>query len=1099
MDLSLRDALGGGGGGVPGGAPAEALMKRDFMSALEKESYDDKVGEKMTKSDYRPLLEGKDAKSGLGITSSVMLSGGRQDPPGQHTFPSDYLSGPMMSGMNDQWSQNKAKDTSMPDSFLGFSQSGMSGNVGSSMPPIQTNVNSNLSQMGLGKATDAQKSSSLFGSEPHIISNTSGNNPFKPSDPFSSGGPGIQPLDRSPAPTLSPSGSVDGSSPTSSTSEPLSPERSLCEAGKQQQRKKKKKRKGRDEVYSFLDSQERNGNAHKHDLQVKGALEVEDDEDEDNWEWEIRESGAGGRVKGKKMKSRARLPEEWGAPQQPVSPIPPEVAPTLASAPDFDHFNSNALKSNPTQAVPTSLTDRSHERLSADSSPQHISSTINNTNKSSAVGSITGNFASMTGDNLSPVSQTFSFLDSVLQTPPGSTPDSQSATPITNTTSLASDAFPTPADVITPSLQTLSGSSPSETSSDVPLTFALSSKPSPSSVKETQYPKTVLESVLNVDAKPFVPLASRVAPTTAPSPNAPIAVVKEATASAGILGGAVVIQSDCPPSTISEVVKPASANTSTKAAATPTLFTTPAVPTSLLTHSEHQESASPLLPPLEVKADKDKQEKTDVSPSKTEKIEAFDKKGTTEKQNKDNCPDKNQKSEKILKDEEKTDKKNSDKNNKIGEKTEKTDKPEKINKEDEKKSSEKKDEKGGKGVGKSPTGNGNKTLPSPDNKSKTEVVSTKANSSKSRPSTLHTNGEATSVKRHSPTTAQANKKSPLPKAATPTAAKRPPLATGSAKTPESGGAEKRPTVQKATPTSRSVANKNDSSTSTGTKTMANKNDKNENKSGETKKTKAIARPRPTSTTTNTTNGEAATAQRRRVITKPPVPKQSTLEKKPAVPRAPRTLRPINAPTPDLKNVRSKIGSTDNIKYQPGGGKVSSIQNNKTTDPSNPSKARVQIVHKKLDFSHVTSRCGSKDNIKHVPGGGNVQILNKKVDLSKVTSKCGSKDNIKHKPGGGDVKIESHKLNIKAKSKIGSLDNVGQGNGQTNGHKEERGEEKTPSPPNSTPSIGPAGVAKATAPAGAAKENGVKEPTPTPFGGDGLRDPLSIDRRIAEKN
>lgn len=38
------------------------------------------------------------------------------------------------------------------------------------------------------------------------------------------------------------------------------------------------------------------------------------------------------------------------------------------------------------------------------------------------------------------------------------------------------------------------------------------------------------------------------------------------------------------------------------------------------------------------------------------------------------------------------------------------------------------------------------------------------------------------------------------------------------------------------------------------------------------------------------------------------------------------------------------------------------------------------------------------------------------------------------PGGGDVKIESHKLNIKAKSKVGSMDNVGPGNGQTNGHK-----------------------------------------------------------------
>lgn len=37
-------------------------------------------------------------------------------------------------------------------------------------------------------------------------------------------------------------------------------------------------------------------------------------------------------------------------------------------------------------------------------------------------------------------------------------------------------------------------------------------------------------------------------------------------------------------------------------------------------------------------------------------------------------------------------------------------------------------------------------------------------------------------------------------------------------------------------------------------------------------------------------------------------------------------------------------------------------------------------------------------------------------------------------GGGEMKIESHKMNIKAKSKVGSMDNVGPGNGQTNGHK-----------------------------------------------------------------
>ncbi|XP_026230732.1 microtubule-associated protein 4 isoform X2 [Anabas testudineus] len=492
-----------------------------------------------------------------------------------------------------------------------------------------------------------------------------------------------------------------------------------------------------------------------------------------------------------------------------------------------------------------------------------------------------------------------------------------------------------------------------------------------------------------------------------------------------------------------------------------------------------------------VKSDnKDKQDKIGIS-GKTEKIDVVDNKEKEVQLKKDNDPDKNQKSEKILKEDEKM---SAEKNNKANDKVEKVDKPEKTNKDD------KKEEKGGKSMAKSPTGNSGKTLHSPDSKGKPDVGSTKPNSTRSRPSTLSTNGEATLAKHPSPTTASANKKSP-----TPITVKRPSMPTGSAKaakaakTPENSAAEKHPPVPKAASTARAAANKNGSSVTAASKTAANKNDKAESKTGETKKPKTTARPRPVSSTAPatpaaSTNGEATSAHRRRVITKPPVPKQTPLEKKPAVPRTPRTPRPINAPTPDLKNIRSKIGSIDNIKYQPGGGKVSSTPNNKTSDPSTPpGKARVQIVHKKLDFSHVTSRCGSKDNIKHVPGGGNVQILNKKVDVSKVTSKCGSKDNIKHKPGGGDVKIESHKLNIKAKSKIGSLDNVGPGNGQTNGNKEEKAEETQ----SSAPTTGPAGVAKATAPGGVAKENGVKEPTP--FGGDGLREPLSVDKGITQTN
>uniref|UniRef100_A0A673CMZ0 Uncharacterized protein n=1 Tax=Sphaeramia orbicularis TaxID=375764 RepID=A0A673CMZ0_9TELE len=66
--------MSGGGGGVPGGAPAEALLKRDFVATLEKESYDDKVGETVSKSDYRPLLDGKDAKSGKSVHTTVNVT-----------------------------------------------------------------------------------------------------------------------------------------------------------------------------------------------------------------------------------------------------------------------------------------------------------------------------------------------------------------------------------------------------------------------------------------------------------------------------------------------------------------------------------------------------------------------------------------------------------------------------------------------------------------------------------------------------------------------------------------------------------------------------------------------------------------------------------------------------------------------------------------------------------------------------------------------------------------------------------------------------------------------------------------------------------------
>ncbi|XP_054454403.1 microtubule-associated protein tau [Anoplopoma fimbria] len=167
-----------------------------------------------------------------------------------------------------------------------------------------------------------------------------------------------------------------------------------------------------------------------------------------------------------------------------------------------------------------------------------------------------------------------------------------------------------------------------------------------------------------------------------------------------------------------------------------------------------------------------------------------------------------------------------------------------------------------------------------------------------------------------------------------------------------------------------------------------------------------------------------------------------------------------APMPDLKHVRSKIGSTENMKHQPGGGKVQILD--KKLDLANvqarcgskdnlkhtPGGGKVQIIEKKLDLSSVQSRCGSKDNIKHVPGGGNVQIVHKKIDLTNVQSKCGSKANIRHKPGGGNIEIKSEKIEFKGQSKIGSLDNIGHvpGGGQRRREKGKEAEGSTSDSP-----------------------------------------------------
>lgn len=60
-----------------------------------------------------------------------------------------------------------------------------------------------------------------------------------------------------------------------------------------------------------------------------------------------------------------------------------------------------------------------------------------------------------------------------------------------------------------------------------------------------------------------------------------------------------------------------------------------------------------------------------------------------------------------------------------------------------------------------------------------------------------------------------------------------------------------------------------------------------------------------------------------------------------------------APSPNLKTVRSKIGSLDNASYKPGGG-------------------RVKIENRKLDFSKAQPKIAAK-NDKYMPSGGDKKV------------------------------------------------------------------------------------------------------------------------------
>ncbi|XP_039532423.1 microtubule-associated protein 4 isoform X5 [Pimephales promelas] len=1048
MDFSLRDAFTDGASK----ATQDSLLKRDFVAGLEAQTFDDKVGETVKKTDYRPLLDGMDGKmEGSGFMSAGQIGGQRQDPqgeirpspPGQYVYNHDFQSGPTsMIGMPGQLVNQQmgstVKDNSM-DSFLGFSQPGMNigMNMNVGMAPFQTSKPLSM--------VEPQKTSPLFANEPpkpsQITANPSETSPRNNQEnsavcgsPWT--GEEMLSTEQSNASNKAEQRSTDAlgfQSQDAASGE----EKSIEEGTEKQQKRKKKKRKNREEMYDFLDSLGSPDSEETPSESSNHGCPSPPGKDEEIWENEIQERG-GGRIKARKSKSRKKLPEEWSAPST--------VMDMDFSSPNLGDFKPPSTASLDQGSTPPSLTPE----------PLHLTDTqaCRPQPTSQANTSIFSNYPSSTVNTID--DSTFKIDRDVLDKDKSKDDINKTNLElpgIHRTDQLPMDSKTDPTHPADPNQKSTLALSPTQT-----VMFL-------DSVLQAQTP----------DASP-------------PSQSTPVKTPISHTTAPNVTPGPLSIATDFAASQSAPAVS----------------HCTPTIPssTAVSLHSEampfipsitEQQEPPPAQPPLlEVKEDKTTKEKMENvqtaskmesiniiekqdKPEKMEKIDHLNKKDENTK--KTDSVDKTQKIEQIIKDEKKAEKE--EKQDNKAEKKEKVDKPEKTNKEkEEKKDNREKVDKtakaeknmtAAKGPAKSPTANGSKEVTSLDSKTKPSVGSTKQSSA--RPNSLSTGDSAGATKRTSPNSA--SKKSPIPKATTPTTGtKKTPTTTSTletkAKSSETGApAQRRPPVPKAKAAS-ATNSKNGTSSTSARRFSATKT---ENQAGEVKKapvktTSRTTRTPTSATSTVATNGTPTPRPSR--ITKPPVPKQTPLERKPPVPRAPRNTRITNAPLPDLKNVRSKIGSTDNMKYQPGGGKVSAAQG-KTDALPKTSQGKVQIVHKKLDFSHVTSRCGSKDNIKHVPGGGNVQILNKKVDLSKVTAKCGSKDNMKHKPGGGDVKIESHKADgVQQKS------------------------EGSPSPP---------AVSSSLQAGNGAKENGLKEnsPTPVPSLGEGPRDSQGLDKRIPGTN
>ncbi|KAJ8413258.1 hypothetical protein AAFF_G00092540 [Aldrovandia affinis] len=323
LDLSLSDAL---TDSVPQSSPGN-MVQRDFVAALEAETFDDQVGETVGKKDYIPLLDKDDKKDGSAVTPGGQKTAQRPEPQGevrprlteQQLCATDFLSGPgKMAGFEDQWSIQpvapQTQDSGRMGPFQGFSQPGMV-NVDFGVAPFQTERPSSIAEPQtppLSLASDPLKQPNKHTQPLHSsVAGVLG-------DPWEVQG-GLQ-TDLPFTPSVSTVISRHASQLAESPLDPQWPHPQSAGAGEerenegadrkhqqQQQLKKKKKRRPREEVYDHMENR---SPVDHHGLQVENTPPTDGPQRRSPW----REGG-------------------WELSPEPLPASPTPISPSLGTGP----------------------------------------------------------------------------------------------------------------------------------------------------------------------------------------------------------------------------------------------------------------------------------------------------------------------------------------------------------------------------------------------------------------------------------------------------------------------------------------------------------------------------------------------------------------------------------------------------------------------------------------------------------------------------------------------------------------------------------------------------------------------------------------------